>query len=81
MNYLKLAAQYQRITFERRRIAIRVQTGRVFEEKTCEANPAGENISLIFTVCIKSVPLYYFKLVYVVLHMVVMIKEFFGTHF
>ena len=30
-----------------------------------------------FTVCVKSVPLYYFKLAYVVLHMAV--KEFFET--
>ena len=32
-----------------------------------------------FTVYVKSVPLYYFKLAYVVLHMAV--KEFFETHF
>ena len=31
------------------------------EERTCEANPAGENSSLIFAVCVKSVPLYHFK--------------------
>ena len=35
--------------------------------------------SFIFTVCVKSAPLYYFKLVHVVLHMAV--KEFFETHF
>ena len=48
------------------------------KERTCEANPAGENSSFIFTVCVKSVPLYHFKLAYVVLHMAV--KEFFETH-
>ena len=47
--------------------------------RTCEANPAGENSSLIFTVCVKSVPFYYSKLAYVVPDMAV--KEFFGTHF
>ena len=49
------------------------------KQKTCEANPTGENSSLIFTVCVKAVSLYYFKLACVVLQMVV--KEFFGTHF
>ena len=39
----------------------------------------GENSSFIFTVCVKSVSLYHFKLAYVVLHMAV--KEFFETHF
>ena len=46
---------------------------------TCEANPAGENSSFIFTVCVKSVPLNHFKLAYIVLLMAV--KEFFKTHF
>ena len=41
---------------------------------TCEANAAGENSSFIFTVCVKSVPLYHFKLAHLVLHMAV--KEF-----
>ena len=36
-------------------------------EGTCEANPAGENSSFIFTVCAESVPLYHFKLGHVVL--------------
>ena len=31
-------------------------------KRTCEANAAGENSSLIFTVCIKSVPHCHFKL-------------------
>ena len=44
-------------------------------KRTCEANPAGENSSFIFTVCVKSVLLYHFKLAYV--HMAV--KEFFGS--
>ena len=48
-------------------------------ERTCEANPADENSSFIFKVGVKPVPLYHFKLVYVVLHMAV--KEFFETHF
>ena len=43
----------------------------VIWNKTCETNPAGENSSFIFTVCVKSVPLYHFKLAYVVLHMTV----------
>ena len=47
-------------------------------KRTCEANAAGENSSFIFTVCVKSVGLYYLKLIYVVLHMA--IKEFFETH-
>ena len=45
----------------------------------CEANPAGENSSFVFTVCVKPVPLYDFKLAYVVPHMAV--KEFFESHF
>ena len=43
-------------------------------EKTCEANAVGGNSSFIFTVCVKSVPLYHFKLGYVALHLAV--KEF-----
>ena len=46
----------------------------VWRQRTCEANPAGKNSSFIFTVCVKSVPLYRFKLAHVVLHMAV--KEF-----
>ena len=34
---------------------------------TFEANQAGENSLFIFTVCVKSVPRYHFKLAYVVL--------------
>ena len=45
----------------------------------CEANPAGENSSFIFTACVKSVPLYCFWLCCVVLHMAV--KEFFERIF
>ena len=48
-----------------------------YHKRTCEANPAGENSPFIFTVCIKSVPLYHFKLAYVVLHMAV--DEFLET--
>ena len=36
-------------------------------ERTCENNAAGENSSFIFTVCVKSVPRYHFKLAHVVL--------------
>ena len=48
-------------------------------ERTCEANPVGENSSVISTVSVKSVSLYHFKPAYVVLPMAV--KEFFETHF
>ena len=37
-------------------------------ERTCETKARDENSSFIFTVCFKSVPLYQFKLVYVVPH-------------
>ena len=40
-------------------------------ERTCEANPVAENSSLIFTVGVRPVPLYHFKLAYVVVHMAV----------
>ena len=45
-----------------------------FLQRTCQANPAGENSSLIFTVSVKSVPLYNFKITYAVPHMAV--KQF-----
>ena len=48
-------------------------------KRTCETNAAGENSSFIFSVFVRSVPCYHFKLAYVVLHMAV--KEFFETHF
>ena len=51
----------------------------IVKQRTCEANAVGENNSFIFTVFVKSVPLYHFKLAYVVLQMAV--KEFFETHF
>ena len=44
-----------------------------------EPNAGSENSSFIFTVWVKSVPLYHFKLAYVVLHMAV--KEFFKPSF
>ena len=47
-------------------------------QRTCEANVAFENSSFAFTVYVKSVSLYPFKLAYVILHMAV--KEFFETH-
>ena len=49
------------------------------KQRTCEVNAAGENSSFIFTVCVKSVPCYHFKLAYVVLQMAV--KEFFEPTF
>ena len=48
--------------------------GKVQAKRACKANPAGENSLFIFTVCVKSVPLYHFKFAYVVLHTAV--KEF-----
>ena len=45
---------------------------------TCLANQAGENSSSIFTVSVRSVPRYYFKLAYVILQ--IADKEFFETH-
>ena len=47
-------------------------------KRICEANSEGENSSFIFTVCVKYVPLYHFKLAFVVLHMAV--KKVFGIH-
>ena len=51
---------------------------REFLKMTCEANAAGENSSFIFTVDVKSIPHYHFKLAHVALHIAV--KEFFETH-
>ena len=48
-------------------------------KRTCEANPVGGNSSFIFIVGVKSVPLYHFKLAYVILLMAV--TEFFGSRF
>ena len=50
--------------------------GTQMSSRTCEVYAAG---SYFFTVCVKSVPLYHFKLTYVVLQMAV--KEVFETHF
>ena len=36
-------------------------------KRTCYANQQGENSSFTFTVCVKLVPRYHFKLAYVVL--------------
>ena len=47
-------------------------------KRTRLANQAGENSSFIFTVCVKLVPRYHFKLACVILQMAV--KEFFETH-
>ena len=38
-------------------------------ERSCEAYLAGESSSFIFTFCVKSIPLYHFKLAYVALRM------------
>ena len=51
----------------------------VKRKRTDKANAAGESSSFIFTVCVKSVPLYHFKLSHEALHMAV--KEFFESHF
>ena len=48
-------------------------------KRTCEANAASENSSFIFTICVRSVPRYHFKLANVVKQMPV--KEFFETLF
>ena len=48
-------------------------------QRTCEANAVGENSTFIFTVCVRSVSCYHFKLACVVLQMAV--KEFFETDF
>ena len=48
------------------------------DERTCQANQAGENSSFIFTVCVKSVPRYSFKFAYVVPQIAV--KEFLENH-
>ena len=40
----------------------------VTSQRTCKANQAGENSSFIFTVCVKSVPRYHFKLAYAILY-------------
>ena len=55
------------------------QPGERSVQSTCDANPVGENSSFIFTVCVKSVPLYNFKLAYVAIHMAV--KECFEAQF
>ena len=44
-------------------------------QKTCEVNAAVENSSFIFTAYVKSVPLYHFKLAYVVIHMAVWLSK------
>ena len=41
----------------------------IHNQTTCEAIPVSENSSFIFTVYVKSVPLFHFNLLYVVLHM------------
>ena len=48
-----------------------------WSQSTCEVNRMGENGSFILTCYIKAVPVYDFKLVWVVLHLPV--KEFFKT--
>ena len=53
------------------KILEQVKTKRMDLKRTCEANATVENSSFIFTVCVKSVPLYHFKLAYVVLRMAV----------
>ena len=53
-----------------------ISRGNHFRKKrTCEVNRMGENSSFTFTCYVKTVPVYDFKLVWVVLHPCV--KEFF----
>ena len=49
----------------------------LFNMSSCEVNPVGENSSIIFTFCVKTVSFYRVKPVQVVLHMTT--KEFFET--
>ena len=49
------------------------------DQRSCEANAAGEHSSFILTVGVKSVPRYHCKLAYAVLHIAV--KESFEVHF
>ena len=42
------------------KILLKLKTS--FRQGTCKANPAGENTSFIFTVCVKSVPLFILSL-------------------
>ena len=51
----------------------------VLPQRTCWANQGGENSSIIYTACVRSVPHYHFKVAYVILQMAV--KELFETHF
>ena len=50
-----------------------------YAKRTCEADAVGEIVHSIFTVYVKSVPLYHVRLAYAVLHMAV--KEVFEKHF
>ena len=59
-------------------VLLNTRTSGTSRERTCEADPEGENSSFSFTVCVKSGPFYHFKLAYVFLHMAV--KEFFASH-
>ena len=50
--------------------ALRMQESTVFDchlQRTCEVNRMGENSSFIFTCYVKTVPVYDFKLVWIVL--------------
>ena len=49
------------------------------EKRACEANPAGEDRTVIYTVCVKCVSFHHVKLAYLVLHMAV--NEVFGSLF
>ena len=57
------------------------ERGRAYDvslsQRTCEVNRTGENGFFILTCYIKTVPVYDFKLVWVILHLPV--KEFFKT--
>ena len=54
-------------------------SGYKFLKGPVKLTETGENSSFIFTVCVKSVPRYHFKLVYVILQMA--LKDFYETNF
>ena len=61
------------LSHSRDRVTLSAPALNLLNKKTCEANPAGEDSSSIFTLCVKAV-----SFVYPGLHMAV--KEFAETH-
>ena len=64
--YIQLSCKLQKSSFA---VLCYIALSHQSRQRTCEANQAGENSSFIFTVCVKSVPRYHFKLANVVLQM------------